>query len=185
MIKIKAAGVADHRNSEGGNYLCIMADEIKPIKRSPQLAPLSREHHEGLLLVWKIQQGLRLNVDAERIRQYILWYWQNHIKPHFYQEEKILQPYIPAGNELLQRMMKEHEQIREFILSLDKEADNSTFSNLASLLDSHIRFEERQLFGYLEQVLSKDQMDKIFTELEQHPVCNDQWKDEFWLRNKQ
>lgn len=161
-----------------------MAEEIKPIKRSPQLAPLSREHHEGLLLVWKIQQGLRFNVDLERIRKYILWYWQNHIKPHFYQEEKILQPYIPASNELLQRMMKEHEQIREFILNLDDEADKTIFASLANLLNDHIRFEERQLFAYLEQILSKDQLDMIFTKLEEHPVGDDKWDDEFWVRNK-
>ena len=161
-----------------------MTENIQPIKRSPQLAPLSREHHEGLLLVWKIQQGLRFNVDPERIRKYILWYWQNHIKPHFYQEEKILQPYIPADNELLQRMIKEHELIREFILGLDKEANKEIFSSLATLLSDHIRFEERKLFAYLEQILSKDQLDVIFTELEEHPVCDDEWKDEFWERKR-
>lgn len=161
-----------------------MAEEIQPIKRSPQLAPLSREHHEGLLLVWKIQQGLRLDVDPERIRQYILWFWQNHIKPHFYQEEKILRPYIPADNELLKRMVREHEMIREFILGLDKEARKEILSSLSTLLNDHIRFEERQLFAYLEQTLSKEQLDIIFTQLEEHPVCNDVWKDEFWVRER-
>ena len=161
-----------------------MAEEIQPIKRSPQLAPLSREHHEGLLLVWKIQQGLRFNVDPERIRQYILWYWQNHIKPHFYQEEKIIQPYIPMENELVQRMIKEHELIREFILGLDQGTNKTIFTSLADLLNDHIRLEERQLFAFLDQILSKDQLDVIFTELEEHPVCNDDWTDEFWVKKR-
>ena len=33
-------------------------EEIKPLKRSKELAPLSREHHDGLLFAWKIKQGL-------------------------------------------------------------------------------------------------------------------------------
>ena len=35
-----------------------MFKEIKPIKRSKQLAPLSREHHDGLMYVWKIREVL-------------------------------------------------------------------------------------------------------------------------------
>lgn len=159
-----------------------MAEEIQPIKRSPQLAPLSREHHEGLLLVWKILQGLKYNVDPVRIQKYILWYWESHIKPHFYQEEKILQPYFPPENELLKRMIAEHEQIREFVLRFDKGSDRNTLKNFAALINDHIRFEERQLFTYLEQILSKDQLDVIFTELEEHPLCDELWEDEFWMK---
>ena len=161
-----------------------MTEIRKPIKRSPQLAPLSREHHEGLLLVWKIYQGLRNNIDPERIRKYIMWYWQGHIKPHFYQEEKILLPYLPANSELARRLQKEHEQIREMILSLDKEADENLFAALAKFLDDHIRFEDRELFGYLEQILSKDQLDVISLKLEEHPLSEGEWADEFWVRTK-
>ncbi|MBK8139946.1 MAG: hypothetical protein IPK57_02320 [Chitinophagaceae bacterium] len=60
-----------------------MAQEIKPIKRSSQLAPLSREHHDGLLFAWKIKQGLDNKTPLDKLRKYSLWYWQQHIKPHF------------------------------------------------------------------------------------------------------
>src|SRR5574338_83741 len=149
-----------------------MTDIRKPVRRSPQLAPLSREHHEGLLLVWKIYQGLKNNIDPGRIQKYILWYWQNHIKPHFYQEEKIILPYLPPNHELARRLHKEHEQIREMILNLDQKADKTLFALLAKFLDDHIRFEERELFGYLEQILSKDQLDVISIQLEEHPVTD-------------
>jgi hemerythrin-like domain-containing protein len=161
-----------------------MTETRKPIKRSPQLAPLSREHHEGLLLVWKIYQGLKNNIDPERIRKYVLWYWQSHIKPHFYQEEKILLPYLPPNQELARRLKTEHEQIREMILSLDQEGEKSILPALAKFLDDHIRFEERELFGYLEQILSKDQLDVISVELEEHPVLDSEWQDEFWIKTK-
>jgi len=60
----------------------------KPIKRSPQLAPLSREHHDGLMFVWNLRQGLKNGTSNDELRKYILWFWTNHIKPHFFQEGK-------------------------------------------------------------------------------------------------
>ena len=33
-----------------------------PIKRSEYLKPLSRDHHQGLLLCWKIRTGLKKGI---------------------------------------------------------------------------------------------------------------------------
>ena len=85
-----------------------MAEEIKPIKRSEELAPLSREHHDGLLFVWKLRVGLRKNISVERLKKFTFWFWQQHIKPHFYQEEKILSPHLSATDPMLLRMNREH-----------------------------------------------------------------------------
>lgn len=156
-------------------------EEIKPIKRSNELAPLSREHHEGLLFVWKLRQGLQKGVATERLIKFIFWQWHNHIKPHFFQEEKILMPFFSAGNELADRMLKEHENIRELILNLDNDPDSRTISMLADLINDHIRFEERQLFNYLEQTLTSSQLTEILNQLEEHPVsCDNDWEDKFW-----
>jgi hemerythrin-like domain-containing protein len=161
-------------------YFCSM-EEVKPIKRSNELAPLSREHHEGLLFVWKLRQGLGKNVSAERLKKYIFWQWQNHIKPHFYQEEKILLAFISPQQQLAGRMLKEHENIRELILSLDKEADRNTIAMLADQVNDHIRFEERRLFNYLEESLSSDQLKLVLEQIEEHPVtCDIEWGDKFW-----
>ena len=157
-----------------------MKQETKPIKRSVELAPLSREHHDGLLFVWKLREGLRKNVPGERLRKFTSWFWQQHIKPHFYQEEKILSPHLSSTDPLILRMNREHESIREFILSIDNEPDAQAFKQLADLLDDHIRFEERELFVYLEKTLSADTLHAIFQELEKHPVCAAEWEDEFW-----
>jgi len=40
-----------------------------PIKRNEALKPLSRDHHHGLLLCWKIRQGIKLNIEPERIKK--------------------------------------------------------------------------------------------------------------------
>jgi len=159
-----------------------MTMETKPIKRSKELAPLSREHHDGLLYVWKIREGLKNGTSIDMLVKYTKWFWLQHIKPHFYQEEKILLPYMPAGHELATRLQKEHENIRELILNLDADADQTTFVQLCDLLNDHIRFEERQLFSYLEQTVSVDDLKKIFEQLEEHPVCATGWNDDFWKK---
>jgi len=163
-------------------YFWIMND-IKPIKRSPQLQPLSREHHDGLLFVWKLKQGLENRTPVERLKDFTGWFWRHHIKPHFFQEEKILIPLLPEGHAMAVQLKKEHDYIRELILAIDREPDRHDFIRLANLLETHIRFEERELFNYLEQQLSEQQLAAVFDKLEQHPVvCGEEWKDEFWVK---
>lgn len=158
-------------------------NEIRPIKRSIQLQPLSREHHDGLLFVWKIKKGLENRTSAESLKDYAGWYWRNHIKPHFFQEEKVLVPFMPEGHPMTVQLKKEHEYIRELIIRIDREPDRQDFIRLANLLETHIRFEEREFFQYLEQHLSQEQLTAIYEKLEQHPVsCSEEWKDEFWVK---
>lgn len=159
-----------------------MTNETKPIKRSEQLAPLSREHHDGLLFAWKIKQGLENRTPLDTLRKYSLWYWQHHIKPHFFQEEKILSPYIAPDHPMIIRMKEEHDHIRELILGLDAEADKRTMIILADLINQHIRFEERELFVYLEKTLPPEKLNTILEELEKHPLQKEEWKEEFWVK---
>lgn len=161
-----------------------MSNDTPPIKRSTQLAPLSREHHDGLLFAWKIKQGLANRTPLETLRNYAMWYWRHHIKPHFFQEEKILVPYMPAGHPMAVRMKEEHDHIRELILGLDEEADARTLVLLCDLINNHIRFEERELFGFMEQLLTREKLDEIHAQLEKHPVGGDGWHDAFWVNKK-
>jgi hemerythrin-like domain-containing protein len=158
-------------------------EEIKPIKRSKELAPLSREHHDGLLFVWKIRQGLANNTPLETLRDFTRWFWTNHIKDHFKDEEKVLVKFLPLHNPLVQQMIREHEQIRDLILALDKDPDKASFESLAEFLNNHIRFEERRLFAYAEETLSAEQLNLISLELDSETHCDiDGWKDEFWVK---
>src|SRR6478735_4188570 len=140
-------------------------EEIKPLKRSKELAPLSREHHDGLLFAWKIKQGLANGTSIETLCNYTLWFWSNHIKTHFKDEEKVLVKFLPASNPLVRQMFKEHAQIRDLIISLDKEPDSSSLQLLGEFINNHIRFEERELFAYAEKTLTQEHLDEIYKEL--------------------
>ena len=153
----------------------------QPLKRSKELSPLSHEHHDGLQFVWKIRQGLDNKTAMGRLKDFAIFYWQQHIKPHFFHEEKVLSKFIPEDNLLLKQMQDEHEMIREMILQLGDDVSANTFSTLADIVYKHIRFEERELFEWVEAHLTKEQLEEIFSELEVHPLCGGYWRDEFWL----
>ena len=152
----------------------------QPLKRSKELSPLSREHHDGLQFVWKIRQGLANKTAIGRLKDFTIFYWQQHVKPHFFHEEQVLSKFIPEDNKLLKQMRDEHEMIRELILQLG-DASATTFSTLADIVYKHIRFEERELFEWVEEHLTKEQLQEIYAELEAHPLCGGHWHDEFWL----
>src|SRR5687768_11216171 len=95
-----------------------MADQIKPIKRSKELSPLSHDHHEGLMLVWKIRKGLKHGIATERIAAYCHWFWDNHLAGHFQREEDLLPTVLPKDHPLLCRMMEEHDVIQRRVNGL-------------------------------------------------------------------
>ncbi|HEU4859447.1 MAG TPA: hemerythrin domain-containing protein [Chitinophagaceae bacterium] len=156
--------------------------ESKPIKRSKELAPLSREHHDGLLFAWKIKQGLANSTPVETLCNYTRWFWSNHIKPHFKDEEQVLIKFLPADNPLVQQMIREHAQIRDLVILLDKTPDSNSLQLLSEFINNHIRFEERELFPYAEKTLTPEQLNEIYNNLPHNLHCDNEWNDEFWVR---
>ncbi len=82
-----------------------------PIKRHQALVSFSKEHHFGLLLVWKIRQGLDNAVSAERISKYVLFFFNEDLKTHFKEEEELLFSKLPATDALRVRAEEEHKEI--------------------------------------------------------------------------
>jgi hemerythrin-like domain-containing protein len=160
-----------------------MKDETKPIKRSEQLSPLSREHHDGLLFIWKIRQGVRYGIDVDRIAPFVKWFWQSHLQSHFKKEEDLLPAVLPATTPLMQQMFAEHASIKNYIDKTDENVDYGFLENLANLVNDHIRFEERQLFNEIEKAATADQLQHLATQLQDEENGAD-WKDEFWVRKK-
>ncbi len=147
------------------------------------MQPLSREHHDGLLFVWKIRQGLHNGTNIDKLQKYVRWFWKYHIRPHFFQEEKILLSYLPADHPLGKKLKDDHAEILEILHTIDREVDKFDLVNLAKFIELHIRWEEREFFQYLEENLSSIQLEEINEKLSQHPVsCEIDWKDEFWVK---
>lgn len=147
-----------------------------PIKRHTALRTFSKEHHHGLLLSWKIQQGLKLNADPVRIWNYIDWFWENHLLTHFELEEQLLFPILTPEHESVKKAMAQHRRLRRLCTASSK--DIRTLNSIAEELEKHIRFEERVLFNEIQQIATPE----ILKQIEQHHEYHlpQEWKDEFW-----
>ena len=156
-----------------------------PIKRSQELAPFSREHHEALLFVWKIRQGIKYKTEISTLASYCRWFWENYLKDHFQKEETAFLNVLPSTNAMLEKMLDDHDAIRSKIEQLTQFPSELGFERLAQIIQYHVRFEERELFKYIEQVASPGQLRNIFELIEDEKIHADiPWTIEFWVSNQ-
>lgn len=148
-----------------------------PIKRSLSLVPLSREHHHGLLLCWKIRTGLKKNIEINRINSFVNWFYQKSLKKHFEIEEDYIFPVLGQEHELIKRALSEHQKLQTLFEEKSKTTETSEL--IAQDLEKHIRFEERVLFPEIEKMASEKEMNLI---IETHNNTDnlEDWQDEFW-----
>lgn len=158
----------------------VEADYLKgnPQKRSKALQPLSREHHYGLLLCWKIREGFKKDVDYMRIKNYADWFWLNYLSPHFEEEEKYIYPILETANPLLQKANAEHRKIRS--LFHEEISIIASLKLIAAELDTHIRFEERILFNAIQQAASAEKLAGFGKHHKGVPE-KETWSDSFWV----
>lgn len=149
----------------------------EPIKRAESLKPLSREHHFGLLLGWKIRSGIRKNVEPERIMRYTVWFWENCLSRHFEVEETVLFPILGNDHPLIRQAKTEHKRLKRLFegqMEIDK-----TLSCIEEELEKHIRFEERVLFNEIQKVASPSVLESVAAVHSND--FEDKWPDEFWV----
>lgn len=154
-----------------------MTQKNQPIKRHPSMQQFSRDHHFGLLLSWKIRQGIQKNIALERMRDYAVWAFEYQIKPHFELEEQYLLPLLTEEDALRVQTIEEHRALENLFHTKDFSQD--TLSDIEALLDAHIRFEERVLFNHLQQIATPEELAKIEA-IHHDTILKDDWQDEFW-----
>ena len=139
------------------------------MKRSEELAPLSRDHHQGLFA------ALKLRRTTEDARQVFLDFWAED-RRHFAVEEDVLLPalarHVPADHAAIVRVLVEHVDIRRRAREL--EADDApapeALRELGDRLHAHIRYEEDVLFPLVEERLPRDELAALGTELTSRSV---------------
>lgn len=156
------------------------------MNRTEYLRTLSWEHHDGLVVAFRLQQGLNKNADPATMRDYILHTWESALDHHFWQEEEVLVPELETsknGRDLLRRLTDDHAYFRELIDRMDKKKkpDLKYIQDFADRLNRHIRYEERELFPFLEENLAPDRLESIGQFLnDNHEKPNKNWSDTFW-----
>jgi hemerythrin-like domain-containing protein len=143
------------------------------MKRHSSFIPLSREHHEGLLLATRLQQGrnalLRLwSHDLNWQAEYIVKFFDDNLDTHFLIEETIVFPAARASNlnggTIIQALLNEHAEMREmveFFRHPSQKKLECTLTRFGEILENHIRCEERELFPLCEEAFSEEELENI------------------------
>lgn len=120
------------------------------------MQPLSREHHTALTLAKACERAVQSR-DEDRVAntcQRVIQAFSDELEPHFQVEEQSLLPLLhEAGNKPLeQRTLADHQQLRELLDGL-RQNDTGALERFGKLLSAHVRFEERELFPALENLM--------------------------------
>jgi hemerythrin-like domain-containing protein len=156
------------------------------MKRDKNLETLSWEHHDGLVVAFRVEKGLNNQTNPKVMTDYLSHIWDHALQHHFWQEEAALMPHLQQteeGNKLLSQMINEHIMLKNLLAKLQQSETNQTpiLKEFSGLLNEHIRFEERILFPLAEQAIPAEKMAQIGKFLhQQHRPGNKEWKPSFW-----
>lgn len=144
----------------------------------------SRDHHSGLLLVWKIRQGLDKRIETWRVSDYVLFLYKEDLETHFRDEEGLLFQRMPLDDVIRKQAESDHQDIRGLMAALGgNKKDPDLLRAIANKLEQHIRFEERILFNYLEEILSQAELEEVACRSARgDKASGDAWLDTFWLK---
>ena len=135
------------------------------MKRTSELAVLSREHHVALELALRLQRATA--ADAAELRRATLQFWRDEGREHFRLEEELLLPafarHAGAEDPDIVRVLVEHVNIRRRIADLEHEPvpEAAVLTTLGEALRDHVRYEERTLFGRIESALDPEQLSAV------------------------
>lgn len=139
------------------------------MKRHQQLQPLSRQHHNGLLMALLITKGLKKKASLSIMSDFISNGWNEELREHFDMEESVLLPVLRQklfDPLLIDQLISEHRQIRLLVeKAMANQATEAHLESFASLLEKHIRFEEKIFFPKAEEVLSEEELMEIGSQL--------------------
>jgi hemerythrin len=131
-----------------------------PLKRHPALVPLSREHFNGLVQVRRLRQAA--DADAPRRRHALTGFlanWSTEMAAHFDDEERLLGPLMSLED--CQRLLADHAQLRAWAgevpgRAVATEPESEWMREVATFLEHHIRWEERECYERLQQTRAQE-----------------------------
>ncbi|WP_343674121.1 hemerythrin domain-containing protein [Chitinophaga sp.] len=133
-----------------------------PIKRSKAFVQLSKDHHFGLLLVWRIRQDLANETNPADISRYVIDFFNTDLQQHFREEEDYLFSKLDMKDPLREQAEGEHRAIYNLIESIRRNgAETALLHQFGDLLEAHIRFEERTLFNHLQEHMSPEDQEQL------------------------
>lgn len=154
----------------------------KPPKRHARLIEFSKDHYFGMLLIWKIRQAIKNNIEIERVGEFIKRYATADTLPHLEEEEKYLLPLLSPNDILKIQIIKAHKELRKILSDIfENNFSYTAFEKFATLLEAHILYEEREFFQHLQSKVDLDTAHCLEGKKDRDlKALEEQWKDKFW-----
>ncbi len=160
---------------------------VMPIHRHAALAPLSRDHHIALQLAAALREGgsrhlrSRLPPEPLALAAYVRRLFELELEPHFAAEELELMVAVDGLDRdldtLCAELRRDHDRMRRLIMELSRTADATAIADIldrfGTLLEAHVRVEERTLFTRVQELLDAPALAKIAPRLAQHLHVHD------------
>lgn len=145
------------------------------MKRHTSLAPLSRDHHNGLILAQLLKKDAPvyrgLPTDSAGKIAYARELYDGLLDGHFVIEENILHSLKGRYTDidrLADEICLEHAELRSAFRALSVTHGHTleNMDRLGQMLEQHIRKEERELFPALQELCTEQELDMFrqFTE---------------------
>ena len=149
-------------------------------RRHSSLVPLSHDHHHGLALALRLRQGREALLNDgwthdrfEQARR-VADFYARELVPHFHAEEAVLFPamrsLVPSSQSLIGDLEQQHREIARLVVNVAKEKDpaalDAILTALGTILEGHIRTEERSLFPLYEESVTEDEKARVGRDME-------------------
>jgi iron-sulfur cluster repair protein YtfE (RIC family) len=148
-------------------------------KRHAAFIGLSHDHHHTLALALRLRQGEGALLsdgwthDPMLQIQLVQRFLEADLRPHFAAEEDILFPSVerslPSLTHLVRALCRQHREVESLVLLLKSAggADvRGLLARVGSLLEGHVRREERELFPACESGLTEKVLLSLGTEIQ-------------------
>jgi quercetin dioxygenase-like cupin family protein len=141
------------------------------MKRHQALVSFSHDHHEALVAARRLRRGADAPDPIAAVTSFLTFFAASAV-PHFREEEELLFPHVvdaEVAQDLVVQALLEHQrlyaaaaELRELVARASDSGDVSgLMREVATLLETHVRFEERQLFPLIEELLSEQVLNNI------------------------
>ena len=137
-----------------------------PAKRSRELKPLSSEHHQALLVAFQLKKAIAGHAetagaprDMDGLVALARRFEESVFLVHIEAEEQLLGRHLSPADS--RRLREEHRELRELLSdarSARQAARRAPLLAFAELLERHVRWEERELFGRLEGAVPPEEL---------------------------
>ncbi len=148
-------------------------------KRHAAFIGLSHDHHHTLALALRLRQGEGALLSdgwthdpllqIQRVQSLL----EVDLRPHFAAEEEILFPLVerslPSLTYLVRALCQQHREVESLVVLLKSAggADaRGLLARVGSLLEDHVRREERELFPVCESGLTEEVLLNLGTEIQ-------------------